>query len=530
MLRQGVLIFLLLLASSYARHYIVSKNLEITEIPSEMAEYALQDPNIAGLAEYDDDRKNSGWVYYYIKTDSSSPDWLQSYVAGYMEGDLAYEPIWDVYSNNLLFINELSQTQQQDAMEFMHNQTNWIRSQIASNPGDEYWDLVNTTLAQQQGMYDGYMAAIKRAQRQDMSLTYDQFYLNSYNSDYFDVAAKFVGSSNRPPKCSFLARITNENLYVSHTTWFDYIGLLRVYKVYDLFLQNSLVQTQRISYSGQPGYASSQDDFYILDNGKFVSETSLNTDNNDVFSWIHYDSIPYWIRVTVANYMYDTQQNWVNTFFAHRSGTYNNQWLIVDFNKFNASKGDFSAAKDIIWLVEEFYSLTSAQDVTQTLLIPQGFVGSYNVPYDPQIQALSQNPTNYTNDPRAILFGKYAPTVQTLDDFRNVMRRNNISDTGSYCEAIAARCDLQNPNKFPMGALDCKVTSDSLATTHQAYIIAGPTTEVVFLLSTGTTGLNTIAQELVLKLNGTLIGYIWILPPTIPWLKVNGASKAITLS
>ena len=57
------------------------------------------------------------------------------------------------------------------------------------------------------------------------------------------------------------------------------------------------------------------------------------------------------------------------------------------------------------------------------------------------------------------------------------MRMNNISDTGDYCSAIASRCDLAYNNSFPFGAVDCKVTSDSLAGNHQAWIISGPTSQ-----------------------------------------------------
>jgi len=135
-----------------------------------------------------------------------------------------------------------------------------------------------------------------------------------------------------------------------------------------------------------------------------------------------------------------------------------------------------SNASNIIWFIEEFYNLTSQMDVTQELLVPQGYVASYNVPYNLTILQESENPTNYTNDTRAILFAKYAPGIQTWDDFVYVMRLNNYTDTGNYCEAIASRCDL-NSTPAMFGAIDCKATSDSMVPNHQAWIIVGPTDE-----------------------------------------------------
>jgi hypothetical protein len=60
-----------------------------------------------------------------------------------------------------------------------------------------------------------------------------------------------------------------------------------------------------------------------------------------------------------------------------------------------------------VWIIEEFYFLQSAEDVTQALLLPQGYVGSYNVPYNQTIYQVSGYEIgwgyNYTDDPRALL-------------------------------------------------------------------------------------------------------------------------------
>jgi len=233
-----------------------------------------------------------------------------------------------------------------------------------------------------------------------------------------------------------------------------------------------------MSYSAPPGSIPSSDDWYLLDDNKVVTETTLIASNVTFFEWIHYDSVPYWIRVNVANLGFSTQQQWADLYFNNRSGTYNNQWILIDFNNYNQYKNNMSAAVDIIWFVEEFYSLTSIEDVTQALLVPQGYVASYNVPYNTTLLLWSENPTNYTNDTRALLFDKYAPGIQTAEEFLYVMRLNNFTDTGDYCAAIAARCDLASNTSFPFGAIDCKATSDYMVGNHEAWLIAGPTSEL----------------------------------------------------
>jgi len=119
------------------------------------------------------------------------------------------------------------------------------------------------------------------------------------------------------------------------------------------------------------------------------------------------------------------------------------------------------------------------------MLIQNGYVASYNVPYNQTLQAISDDSTNYTSDPRAILFHKYAPNITNFNEFIYVMRLNNFSDTQNHCQAIAARCDLESAGGqppftqgFPFGSVDCKATNDQLVGQHQAWIQDGPTYEL----------------------------------------------------
>jgi len=58
------------------------------------------------------------------------------------------------------------------------------------------------------------------------------------------------------------------------------------------------------------------------------------------------------------------------------------------------------------------------------------------------------------------------------------MRLNNHSDTGDWCQAIAARCDLESDSEFPFGSVDCKSTDDKKVGDHKAWIQDGPTYEL----------------------------------------------------
>jgi hypothetical protein len=333
-------------------------------------------------------------------------------------------------------------------------------------------------------MFEGYSEAVRLHGNSSMVLTFEEFWLIPYVFDLGDVNKLYPGPEYTPQPpvanqhCSFLLKLIEDDLLIGHTTWSTYTSMIRVYKIFNFGYTNPAVKNHMVAYSTQPGTLESGDDFYILDNNKFVAETSLECYNSDAINFLHWESVPYFLRVNVANLAFDTQENWMRHYFSYRSGTYNNQWLIIDFNNYLNNKNSLSEAKNIVWIIEELYYMTSAQDVTQTLLIPQGFVASYNEIYNPVLLTYSQNYQNYTNVPRYMLFNKYAPGIQTFEDLQIVMRLNNVSDTGNYCDAIACRCDLQPHGPGVIGAIDCKATSASMIGDLEAYIIAGPTTEM----------------------------------------------------
>jgi len=169
-------------------------------------------------------------------------------------------------------------------------------------------------------------------------------------------------------------------------------------------------------------------------------------------------------------------ESWVDAYFNNRSGTYNNQWILVDFANYTAQKGNLENATNIIWFIEEFYNFTSTEDVTP-LLINQSYVASYNLPYNQSLQNVSDDNSTYNDCPRQKLFAQYAPNVENMEGMQWIMRYNNFSYFDNWCMAIASRCDLGSNTTFPFGAIDSKITSNYLIGNQEAMIIAGPTTE-----------------------------------------------------
>ena len=96
------------------------------------------------------------------------------------------------------------------------------------------------------------------------------------------------------------------------------------------------------------------------------------------------------IRVVVANKLAKSGGQWSAIFSRYNSGTYNNQWMVVDYKKFEKGTPQTDLKKGLLWVIEQLPGYIKAHDKTD-LLKEQSYWPSYNIPYFPQIFNLSGN-------------------------------------------------------------------------------------------------------------------------------------------
>jgi len=278
------------------------------------------------------------------------------------------------------------------------------------------------------------------------------------------------------------------DLYAGHTTWTGYEEMVRLYKTYELPIsvqQNSKVTT----FSGYPATLSSIDDYYLLDTGLMVTETTNGVMNAALYSAVVPSSVLSFIRVLIANKMASNGQEWVDVFSKFNSGTYNNQWIIVDTNKLVPGQ---SLEPGALFILEQIPGYIESADVTQ--ILSYGYWPSYNVPYFQYIYEVSgfeyyaQNYGpffSYEDNPRAEIFRRDSDKVASIEDMQRVQRYNDYAvdplSHGSPGFAISSRFDLvvgnvSNPFlvRAAFGGIDSKVTSATLAKNMTSYIQSGP--------------------------------------------------------
>ncbi|KAM6943857.1 putative phospholipase B-like 2 isoform 2-T2 [Lycodopsis pacificus] len=469
-------------------------------------------------ANFTDDINTSGWSFLEITTSSRYNDSVQAYAAGAVEAAVTSQLIYKHWMNTLLsycgpFTSVSGYCERLKA--FITTNMQWVQEQMEKQPSSPYWYQVRLTLLQLKGLEDSY--------NDQLSLPIGSFSLNPFGfllfqlgGDLEDLESALNKSSQTRPlgsgSCSALIKLlpNNKELLVSHDTWGRYQSMLRIMKKYMFAFKVSPSEgflpggTQ--AFSSYPGSIFSGDDFYIISSGLVTLETTIGNSNPALWKFVHpTGTVMEWLRNIVANRLAATGKEWAEIFSMYNSGTYNNQWMIVDYNHFTPGRTDIK--EDLFVVLEQIPGLVVYSDKTQELL-EKGYWASYNIPYYENVfNASGWNELvekfgpwfSLDHSPRAQIFKRNQTAVTDMDSMVRLMRYNNFKeDPLSKCEgcnphangenAISARSDLNPANgTYPFGALwqrshggtDMKMTSFGMFRDYGMLAVSGPTWDQV---------------------------------------------------
>lgn len=444
-------------------------------------------------------------------TTKSANDNAQMFAAGFSEGYLTAERIHQHYQNMMCQV-DCSGSVPTELSQFFDKQNAWARSQVSKHPSSGYWQFIGSLLSQFDGLVKGYSAS-EYGQSNPLDLW--AFTMINAMGDLFDIMPAVLPSS-RPNfhgmnykeaqsyltsvgHCSALIKVTDDlsDLYVGHNAWFVYSSMLRIYKTYNFALQNAANKATITSFSSYPATLSSLDDFYMMKGSDLImTQTTNNIFNATLWDLVQPESLLAWQRVRTANQLANAGSEWYSIVSEHNSGTYNNQYMVIDTKKFQAGS---ALQPGTLFVVEQIPGLVAGADVTNQLF--RGYWPSYNVPYFPEIYVASGYVsvdekggvlpfTQYQQAPRAKIFRRDESAVHDLATMQRIMRSNDFQ-TDPYSDhspwgAISARGDLAAvPNGA--GGYDSKITSISAFRPHylasgkqvqmQASIVNGPTAQ-----------------------------------------------------
>ena len=90
-----------------------------------------------------------------------------------------------------------------------------------------------------------------------------------------------------------------------------------------------------------------------MSTGVAVSETTNMVYNKTLYKYLTPQSVPTDFRVMIANRLAQNGNHWVRTFEKHNSGLYNNQWIVIDYNKISTLSTGVKLSNGTFWMVEQ---------------------------------------------------------------------------------------------------------------------------------------------------------------------------------
>jgi hypothetical protein len=464
----------------------------------------LDTDRAVAYATFDDRVESTGWMFLRLTTSSTYSDAVQSYAAGYLEGYLSATRIAQHYLNGLEFTFGANTTSvPQNVRDWFSQQDAFMVAQSQKgSTQDAYWQLVWSIRQQWHGLVDGYNAAHGSI----LKLASEDLLIVASFGDLFDIlpaidpsmrpqfdrmaADEFTHYVNTHGHCSAIVSVAPDlsELTAGHTSWFTYSATLRIFKTLELNLRNPLVKSRIMQFSSYPATLSSNDDFLQMpDTQIVVLETTNGIYNTSLYDLVTPNALLAWHRVQIASRTATSGPEWQAAFERHNSGTYNNQYIVVDVAKFVAGA---PLPDELVWIVEQIPGLVEGADATT--LLRTGHFPSYNVPFIPSIYEASGYPQmvakygygiTWDLAPRALLFRRDAHAVVDADSIGSFLMYNRFQtdplEKKDPWAAIASRGDLvaDASRRGPDGAYDTKITTSQWVAEGRVRVRSGPTTQ-----------------------------------------------------
>ena len=449
-------------------------------------------------AYYTDSLLEVGWDKLAITTNSIFNDELQAEAAGRLEGELTKDRIYPHYLN---IKDDFPMTDK--VSDFLEKQESFVFDSM-QNGGKNDPMLYNAYLIkiQYNAIMDQYNSVVDSSRK----LSKNDFHILNYVAELPDIFDKFRVQQHgetdytkmtkeqleenflKRTHCSSIFKSKNDlsEIYFWHNTWNTYYSTIRIIKEYNLNYNNRWVKSKNIIFTSYPATMSSLDDFYLSSHGLVTIETTNIFYNDTLFNEITHEALFTGERAMISNRISNSSKEWTENFKKYNSGTYNNQFMVLDKNKVNLVNK--SIENDAFYIVEQLPGFAKSNNVTDFLKF--GYWSSYNVPFDKEIykksliqEVIDSNPSaaasiDYDNCARTKIFRREQSSAVNLEGFMTLMRYNKYL-TDPYSDknpssSISARSDLRGSCS---GAYDSEVgvLSDFSNGKVKFHLIGGPT-------------------------------------------------------
>ncbi|KEG06665.1 lysosomal/endosomal membrane protein p67, partial [Trypanosoma grayi] len=269
--------------------------------------------------------------------DAAQQQRLAYQALGYGEGYATQRQLAASMRNTFYGANGLNAVLQNStrAVAWVAAHMEYMRNEVKLD--DAYGQQLHNLLALLDGVVLGYNDNLPSPGDDRLNATW-LFYLN-FQTEIGDVvkavspAAVVAELRHRMPRyfadlhCSALVKVVRDDIYFSHVTWNSFNSMLRQYKTYK-------VGRRFVTMSSYPGVIHSIDDWYMTHARLAVMETTNGVFNDTLYTQhVHNRTVSEFLRVMIANFLAGDAPAWVRHFARENSGTYCNQWMVLDMGR-----------------------------------------------------------------------------------------------------------------------------------------------------------------------------------------------------
>uniref|UniRef100_A0A1I8EMD1 Phospholipase B-like n=1 Tax=Wuchereria bancrofti TaxID=6293 RepID=A0A1I8EMD1_WUCBA len=419
----------------------------------------------------------TGWGIFEVETFNGVDEITQAFAAGLLEGILTRQLIKYHCRNTLEGMCNGKKEYCNKLFAYLSKNLNWIKHTVRKKREiDIYWKQLA--------------------------------------GDLIDLRKIFGKNKSDASHCSGLVKLAPDNadLFIAHVTMSGYETMNRILKFYKFAFEKEKIPGYATSFSSYPGSLISLDDFILASSGLAIIETTINIFNRSLYDAIKPSGqLHCWIRSIIATKLANTAKQWMQIFARYNSGTYNNQWSIVDYKLFKPNEK--LPTNNLLWVLEQTPGLVIAHDMTW-FLKNYTYWPSYNIPYFNTISEISGFKQkgqlfdwyNWERSPRAKIFNRDHHKVINLNSLQKLMRYNDYKhEKFSKCKcippysalaSISTRGDLNPANGTyeinemghrNSGSIDYKGTNYQLFKNFRFKAWSGPTYDPLPVFSWATT-------------------------------------------
>lgn len=370
-----------------------------------------------------------------------------------------------------------------DLITYMNDNIDYTNNMISAHAAsDPWWRQAGYVVAHTNGILDGYHL-YQLAGEQNIS--YVDMWIYQSAGDMDDISL-FISPSNwvetangkhiKAPSdqwydthhhCSGMVFLPSDSsdIYFAQDSWSAINTMNRVLKEYDFQLTEPSTASTKWTFSSHPGLGYSMDDFWELDSDLLVLETTLHNWNTTLYElYCTPRTILCWLRVQIANRMSSDGRTWCSNFIRENSGTYNNQYFVVDTKKFTPGTKPTSG---LLWAIEQLPGEYEMGDRTAEL-VANTYVPSYNTPfftkiyndagYPEKVEETQSNYWTYWNNSRMLITERDFASIDSYEAFKSFMRYNDWENdplsNEDPAESIQSRYDLRPDSCIPSGTMN----------------------------------------------------------------------------